>query len=47
VLAAFDTLPPWTELEPRIDVLKAAAEARDEAETLRLLQALEPGFRRE
>jgi len=47
VLSAFDSLPPWSELEPRIDALAAAAEARDEAETLRLLQALEPGFRRE
>ncbi len=47
VLSAFDTLPAWSELEPRIDMLKAAAEARDEPETLRLLKDLEPAFRRE
>jgi len=47
VMAAFDTLPPWSELEPRIEALKAAAEARDEPETLRLLKALEPAFRQE
>ncbi len=47
VLSAFDTLPPWRELEPRIEALKAAAEARDEAETLRLLRDLEPAFRQE
>ncbi len=47
VLSAFDTLPPWSELEPRIDALKAAAEARDEPETLRLLMDLEPAFRQE
>ncbi len=47
VLSAFDTLPPWSELEPRIDALRAAAEARDEPETLRLLKDLEPAFRQE
>ena len=47
VLSAFDTLPPWADLEPRIEALKAAAEARDKAETLRLLKALAPGFRQE
>ena len=47
VLSAFDTLPPWSELEPRIEALRAAAEARDEAETVRLLKELEPGFSRE
>jgi len=47
VLSAFDALPPWSELEPRIDALRAAAEARDEPETLRLLKDLEPAFRQE
>jgi O-antigen biosynthesis protein WbqV len=46
VLSAFDSLPAWSALEPRIDALRAAAEARDEAETLRLLHALEPAFQR-
>jgi O-antigen biosynthesis protein WbqV len=44
VLAAFDTLPAWEDLEPRIDALRRAAEARNEAETVRLLTELEPAF---
>lgn len=46
VMAAFDTLPSWRTLEPSITALRAAAEARDEARTLRLLAELEPAFQR-
>lgn len=46
VLAAFDTLPAWEDLEPKIEALRTAALVRDEAETVRLLTELEPAFRR-
>ncbi len=46
VLAAFDTLPSWDALEPKIAALHAAAVERNEAETVRLLNELEPAFRR-
>lgn len=46
VMAAFDTLPDWSGLGARIAELQAAALARDEAETVRLLGELEPAFRR-
>ncbi len=46
VLAAFDTLPLWADLEPKITALRAAAESRDEVETIRQLGELEPAFKR-
>lgn len=47
VLAAAEALPSWEELEGLVVALARAAEARDEAETLRLLKVLVPPFRRE
>jgi O-antigen biosynthesis protein WbqV len=46
VLAAFDTLPLWEDLEPKIAALRTAAESRDEVETIRQLGELEPAFKR-
>ncbi len=46
VLSAFDALPDWQDLRPRIDALRAAAEARDEVATVRLLTELVPAFQR-
>lgn len=46
VLSAFDALPEWQQLEPRIGALRAAAEARDEAATAEILAELVPAFSR-
>ena len=44
VLAAFDAAPDWASLRAGVKPLVDAASARDEAETLKLLKALEPAF---
>ena len=46
VLSAFDALPGWDELGPRMEALRIAAEARDEPATVRLLTELAPAFQR-
>ncbi len=46
VLAAIDARPDWALLDGPIEALRQAAEARDEALTLRLLTELEPAFTR-
>jgi O-antigen biosynthesis protein WbqV len=44
VLAAKDQAPDWETLSPMLDVLIAAAAARDEAGVLAALKRLEPAF---
>ena len=46
VLSAFDALPQWEVLEPRIEALRTAAVARDEDATVALLTELVPAFAR-
>ena len=46
VLSAFDDAPSWTEMQGAVDALMQAAAARDEAEVIARLQALEPAFSR-
>jgi len=46
VMSAVEALPSWDELGARIEALAAAATARDEALTLRLLNELVPEFHR-
>ena len=46
VLCAHDDAPAWAALDAPIAALMAAAAARDEAQVIARLQALEPAFRR-
>ena len=46
VLCAFDDAPSWEEMRPAVEALMHAAAARDAAEVIARLQALEPAFRR-
>jgi len=46
VMSAVEALPSWAVLGARIDALAAAATARDEGLTVRLLNELVPEFKR-